>query len=1072
MNGTLYATLTRAALHQRLSLTLRVLLRAGALFALCLVAAFASDNLFNLSAPVRAVIALTLATSLIGGLAALYFRYWHKAVDTGKTAVYLERRYGITDNRLINAVHFDRDPAIPGFMKALFTGEAESACAGMRFRRVWLHARLMPAAKLFSLCVLILFAYLIPFREHARNAFLRYLNPKTSVMPLSFTQFEVSPGDTELIEGSPCLIRATAKKFDRPVGGLELLIQDGTAPLLYTMKSGASGFSFELNDLSRTVRYAVKHGNDLSRWYTLDVIQHPQLERLTVTVTPPAYTGDAPQPLSPSKREADILEGSRIHIRSGASGQQHITFLRDGKPVPPQAGMQQAEKRPASGEHEFELLADTAVALDVKDARGYTHAGVWQCRFKRVTDKAPEVRFLNRELNVEAGAGQALPVTLEAGDDFGLTALEIYTVLNQKEHVLKRFSYREIRRARTEASALSVAAELFARNASYKIWARVYDNRPSPQSSTVPTPLTLHVVDLAKETPAGDKEDPYVRLFTALTEALDQQKDLRDWVAARIENDRKERIGAVLHKRQQAIHDRIVLGASLAAGLAENKKIKKGLSDSIAELKTAYSDPIIRQIPVTIGLEDARRQAGLNDIVLKQGVLITALQQILGRISSDKALAALKEQQTSTENQDQKLFDKLQKLKNDLAAFKDEQRKILDQTEAIDKKPPEDWTEAEEKLLGDLAAKQQDFAKFFRAAFNDLSKLENQDFANSTMADELVEMIEELQKAGAALEKKHIEIATVNEELLGEQAESIESNLERWLADAKDFIKWNGEEGGVNPDVPLQDLPEELTDIIGELIDDVSDMEDVEDSSNSSLSAFDKGIGWGSGDGNMDDMSAKGITGNSMPNNNEVGGRSGEGRSGKSSGQFVEKEATGKGGRDTPTRLVQSPFEKGTVKDSSKDPQGGATGGGKQSGLGGEGLRGITPDQKPDVQQRLPGRQAELKQKAEALMRELNVRNLPTGDLEDAVNKMELIQKYRAAGQGLQVKQVQSELATALKDARAVLQAGAVGGAEKSKSLSQKISAVRHTGSEPTPTGYEESVDAYFRALAEPSANE
>ena len=217
----------------------------------------------------------------------------------------------------------------------------------------------------------------------------------------------------------------------------------------------------------------------------------------------------------------------------------------------------------------------------------------------------------------------------------------------------------------------------------------------------------------------------------------------------------------------------------------------------------------------------------------------------------------------------------------------------------------------------------------------------------------------------------------------------------------------------------------------------------------------------------MDDMSAKGITGNIMPNNNEVGGRSGEGRSGKSSGQVVEKEAYGKGGRDTPTRLVQSPFEKGTVKDYSKDPQGGATGGGKQSGLGGDGLRGITPDQKPDVDQRLPGQQAELKQKAEALLRELNVRNLPTGDLEEAVNKMELIQKFSSTGSGLQVRQVQSELLSSLKDARTAIQSSAVGGIERSEARSLKVSSIRHPENESTPAGYEESVDAYFRALAE-----
>ena len=101
-------------------------------------------------------------------------------------------------------------------------------------------------------------------------------------------------------------------------------------------------------------------------------------------------------------------------------------------------------------------------------------------------------------------------------------------------------------------------------------------------------------------------------------------------------------------------------------------------------------------------------------------------------------------------------------------------------------------------------------------------------------------------------------------------------------------------------------------------------------------------------------------------------------------------------------------------------------------------------------------------------MRELNVRNLPTGDLEDAVNKMELIQKYRAAGQGLQVRQVQSELLSSLKDVKTVMNARVAGGEEKSIVSPKRISTIRYQSNEPTPDGYEESVDAYFRALAEP----
>ena len=1055
-SGPLYATLSKAALLRRLSLTLRMFLLTCAVMLVALSVALAADNLFNLSATTRAVIALLFAGSLLFVICRIFLRYWSKPVDSAKMAVYLEQRYGINDNRLINAVHFEKESGLPDYIKDIFIVSAESACSGLKLSKVWQHARLKPAAIWCGAGILLFLAYVIPFASHARNAFIRFVNPSTSVMPLNFTQFKVEPGDVEIIEGRSCLIKAEAEKSGRAVSGLEIVVQEGGSPLLYPMRSSGESFVFELHDLTRTTQYVLRNGNDNSRDYTIKVIPRPRLKNLKVTVTPPEYTGEEAWSIESLKHEVDILKGSRVVVSSGVSGKKEAVIYRDNE-----------KAADINTDLSFVMDADTVVSIDVKDERGLLHSGVWKCRMVMATDRKPDVRFLNRELNVEATAGQSLPLTVEERDDYGITRLELFTVRNGQEQVIKRINYRDIRRERTGVNTLSIDEKLFARNATYKVWARAFDNHSPSQPGVAPVPLTLHIIDPMREMETADKDDPYVRLFALLTETLDTQKRLRDWVAARIDKDRNNKIAPVLTQRQGEVHSRISQGATLATGLFEKKKIRKSLNESITELKDDYSYPLVLRIPQVVKLGGDDRQAGLNEVVLKQSDIITALQRILGAVSKQKALEDLEGQRLAEEEQEQELFKKLKALKEDISKFRDEQRKILADTEAIDKKEPEDWTEEDEKLLGDLAAKEQDFAKFFQAAFNDLSKLENQDFSNSTMADEFIEMIEELQKAGAALEKKHIEIATVNEELLGQQAESIEANLERWLSDAKDHIKWVGEEAGIMPDVPLQDLPDELTDIIGELIDSLDDMEDVEDSTGSSLSSFDEGIGWGVSDGNMDDMSAKGITGNVMPNNNEVGGRSGEGRSGKSSGQFVEKEAHGKGGRDTPTRLVQSPFEKGTVKDYSKDPQGGATGGGKQSGVGGDGLRGITPDQKPDLQQRLPGKQAEMKQKAEALIRELNVRNLPTGDLEEAVNKMEQIQKFSSSGSGLKVRQVQSELISSLKDARMAIRSSAAGGVERSEVRGLSVSTIRHPENESTPAGYEESVDAYFRALAE-----
>jgi len=144
--------------------------------------------------------------------------------------------------------------------------------------------------------------------------------------------------------------------------------------------------------------------------------------------------------------------------------------------------------------------------------------------------------------------------------------------------------------------------------------------------------------------------------------------------------------------------------------------------------------------------------------------------------------------------------------------------------------------------------------------------------------------------------------------------------------------------------------------------------EEMEDTAANWADSLDKGAGWDAMDGPIANMSAKGVTGNQLPNNNEMNGRSGEGRSGKSSGEMVEETASGKGGRNTPTRLDPTPFQMGQIKDESKDPTGGATGGGKISGQGGAGLEGpVPPKDLREKMQRLANRQAELRNKAEKL---------------------------------------------------------------------------------------------------------
>jgi len=312
--------------------------------------------------------------------------------------------------------------------------------------------------------------------------------------------------------------------------------------------------------------------------------------------------------------------------------------------------------------------------------------------------------------------------------------------------------------------------------------------------------------------------------------------------------------------------------------------------------------------------------------------------------------------------------DEFKKLDEALKEFVKEEQRILDATTSLAKKPVDSFDEKDKKLLEDLKLAQEKMDAFMQQKVSDFSNVAEQDMANASLLKELLEVYSEVTMAKEALRDKAVEMAISNEEMGLELAKAIDSNLEKWLMDKPDRQKWTQEDQLQKTEAPMAELPAQLEDMIGELMEQQEDLfDEMEDANANWHDALNKGAGWDAGDGPIDNMNAQGVTGNQLPNNNEMGGRAGEGRSGKSQGEMVEETATGKGGRNTPTRLDPTPFQQGQVKDESKDPVGGATGGGKISGQGGAGLEGpIAPKIKQEME-RLAQKQAEIRNSAERL---------------------------------------------------------------------------------------------------------
>ena len=297
-------------------------------------------------------------------------------------------------------------------------------------------------------------------------------------------------------------------------------------------------------------------------------------------------------------------------------------------------------------------------------------------------------------------------------------------------------------------------------------------------------------------------------------------------------------------------------------------------------------------------------------------------------------------------------------------------------------------------------------------------------------------------------------------------AEKLTKQLEKWLPDTPDRDKWSMEEPLGETETPSAELPSELEDLVGELMEGEEDVfEEMEDVTSSWMDSLDKGAGWDAMDGPISNMSAQGVTGNRLPNSSEIGGRSGEGRTGKASGEMVEDSATGKGGRQTPTRLTPDAFLGGEVKDTSTDPAGGSTGGGKLSGAGGEGLEGPAPPELDREMERLKGAQASLRNKAERIGMELRARNFPEADIEVTMQHLRSLEADLKDGRYANIAHRRNVLLDGLERTREFVEGTARVELDRSKGPEGFDEAIGSARDEVDPAGYEDLLRAYRDAI-------
>jgi hypothetical protein len=702
-------------------------------------------------------------------------------------------------------------------------------------------------------------------------------------------------------------------------------------------------------------------------------------------------------------------------------------------------------------------------------------------RIQVLPDAPPTVQVVEPASTGTGGvvAGGAATVVVRAADDRGLGLLRIEMKAGEDgaaETLASRAAFSDAADA-VLAHPLWLDPARFAPGQAVLVRGvardrRLWDEpglRLEPQETATPW-IPLRVLD-----PAAQATADLAQLDT-LRAALG--KILQDQVAARvatIEIPRQAtaadaaRAAGDVRRRQVAVHQAAVtlVGTIGPADDAARQTIRRVVN------KLAFG-AMLDAVRRAEALEGVAPLAALAEPAAALGAtqdqVIDVLRRLLGELrrDTDALLAELPRRPDSALPPDAQ--EKLRDLRDKLLEFLKQQKKVIEAIEDLAKTPVDDFREDDQKRLKALADQEDDWSRFLDDAHSDLSKLPEQDFSNPSLLKEMVEVQTEIQMAADALTKKTADIAVPLEQLGAEMAAEMTTNVEKWLPDTPDRERWSQEEPLTDEmkEAPLAELPGELEDIAGELMEQEEDLfDEMEDASSRWADSIDKGAGWDALDGPISNNSARGVTGNRLPNSSEIAGRSGEGRQGQASGEFVADTAVGKGGRKTPSRLTPDPFVKGQVNDLSKDPGGGATGGGKQSGFGGAGLQGPVPNRPQQPMARLASKQAELRNKAEGLDLRFRVLQYHHVDWKSLIDQMAAVEQDLRGGLYQNALRRRGVLLEGLDQVRMAPQGASLVRQDQTANLPTEIQKeILGSMQDASPAGWEGLNRQYFERLA------
>lgn len=235
---------------------------------------------------------------LVAILAVSIFKAWRGgwwqvgAFSATHTALQVEKRVGGLESLLVTAVQFGDAGSLGRISESLrdMTLQRADAAAGrLRAREiVGFHGLRRPALAVLVSVLIIGVLALVSGPILIAGA-TRMFAPWLSVRYPTRTQIEIANGDLVVKEGDRAQIQARVSGVIPRKAKLALRTGTG-ASRLHELAIANGGCEYAMESVFRGFEYQVIAGDARSRWYTVQVIPPPRIERAEVRLEFPAYT--------------------------------------------------------------------------------------------------------------------------------------------------------------------------------------------------------------------------------------------------------------------------------------------------------------------------------------------------------------------------------------------------------------------------------------------------------------------------------------------------------------------------------------------------------------------------------------------------------------------------------------------------------------------------------------------------------------------------------------------------------------------------------------------------------------